>query len=123
MPRLTCITNHLDSMDEIQHLFVYGTLAPGKPNQHILAELNGQWQPATVLGTLHEEGWGADLGYPGIKLSKDGSKVKGLVFSSSELEQHWSKLDAFEGEAYERVVTQAELSDQRTLTTFIYVLA
>lgn len=110
-------------MHEIQHLFVYGTLAPGKPNQHILAGLDGQWQPATVIGTLHEEGWGADLGYPGIKLTDDGNKVKGLVFSSNELVQYWPQLDAFEGEAYERVITQAELPDQRRVTTFIYVLA
>ena len=110
-------------MKEIQHLFVYGTLAPGRPNQHVLADIKGKWRPATVQGTLHEEGWGADMGYPGIKLSMDGGTVEGVVFSSLELEQHWPRLDAFEGEAYQRVLTTAKLSDQTTLSTFIYVLA
>ncbi|MBX2877646.1 MAG: gamma-glutamylcyclotransferase [Saprospiraceae bacterium] len=110
-------------MSEIQRLFVYGTLAPGKPNEHILAGINGHWQPASVIGTLHEEGWGADMGYPGIKLSKQGTLVQGLIFSSYELEQHWSRLDVFEGDAYHRVLTTAKLSDQRQISTFIYVLA
>lgn len=110
-------------MKEIQHLFVYGTLAPGRPNQHVLGEVRGEWRPATVQGTLHEEGWGAAMGFPGIKLSKGGGAVEGLVFSSSELEQHWMRLDAFEGKAYQRVMTTAKLSDHTTVRTFIYVLA
>ena len=110
-------------MKEIQHLFVYGTLAPGRPNQHILEEVEGEWRPATVQGTLHEEGWGATMGYPGIKLSTAGGTVEGFVFSSSELAKHWTRLDTFEGEAYQRVVTTAKLSDQTTVSAFIYVLA
>ncbi len=29
-------------------LFIYGTLAPGRPNEHVLAEVPGAWEPATV---------------------------------------------------------------------------
>ncbi len=50
----------------MEHLFVYGTLAPGRPNEHILADVPGTWQSAIVFGTLIDEGWGAELGYPGI---------------------------------------------------------
>lgn len=110
-------------MDKMQHLFVFGTLAPGQPNEHILSEINGQWQKGTILGTLHEEGWGADMGFPGIKLSKEGSQVKGWVFSSDELGPHWARLDAFEGEAYHRVLTEVAMTDKSTLSAFIYVLA
>ena len=53
-------------------LFVYGTLAPGRSNAHVLATVPGTWEPATVRGTLFPEGWGAALGYPGIVLSVEG---------------------------------------------------
>ena len=110
-------------MNKIEHLFVYGTLAPGQPNEHILREINGQWHRAKVVGTLHEEGWGAEMGFPGIKLSREGSHVEGWVFSSDELGRHWDRLDAFEGEAYQRVLTKVALVDQRSIDAFIYVLA
>ncbi|GMM83898.1 hypothetical protein [Pseudoalteromonas sp. MTN2-4] len=50
----------------MERLFVYGTLAPGKPNEHILQEVEGEWLPATVKGELHQTGWGAELGFPAI---------------------------------------------------------
>ena len=43
-------------------LFVYGTLAPGRPNAHILAPLGGNWQPATVTGHLKQQGGGDAMG-------------------------------------------------------------
>ena len=43
----------------VDRLFVYGTLAPGRPNEHILADVAGEWEPASVTGRLLEEGWGA----------------------------------------------------------------
>ncbi len=79
-------------------LFVYGTLAPGRSNAHVLADVPGQWEPATVKGTLVQEGWGAAEGYPGIVLDDDGGDVQGLLFSSEQLAEHWARLDAFEGE-------------------------
>ena len=47
-----------------ERLFVYGSLAPGESNAHVLAGIDGTWEPATVTGTLHPEGWGATLGFP-----------------------------------------------------------
>ncbi len=106
----------------IERLFVYGTLAPGKPNAHVLADVRGTWQPASVTGRLLPEGWGAALGYPGIVLADDGPRVHGLVFSSDELAGHWARLDAFEGEGYERVLTVARLDDGATVDAYIYRL-
>ena len=51
-----------------ERLFVYGTLGPGRPNEHVLGSIDGSWEAASVTGTLHDEGWGAAMGYPGIVL-------------------------------------------------------
>ena len=32
----------------MERLFVYGTLAPGRPNEHVLGEIEGSWEAATV---------------------------------------------------------------------------
>jgi len=36
-----------------QRLFVYGSLAPGEVNAQVLEPLAGEWQEASVRGTLH----------------------------------------------------------------------
>ena len=46
----------------IEHLFVYGSLAPGRPNEHVLSEVEGSWETASVTGSLRQEGWGAAIG-------------------------------------------------------------
>ena len=106
----------------IDRLFVYGTLAPGRPNAHVLAEVPGTWEPATVRGTLLQKGWGAGLGYPGIVLDANGDKVHGFILSSEELSAHWVRLDEFEGDGYERVVTSAELENGTVVEVYIYAL-
>ena len=106
----------------IQRLFVYGTLAPGKPNEHLLEEIGGSWQKASVRGTLIPEGWGATLGYPAIVLDKLGDAVDGFLFSSNKLSTQWTNLDEFEGECYERVLTTAILSDKSTVEAYVYTL-
>ena len=58
----------------VQRLFVYGTLGPGRPNAHVLDAIGGIWEPATVLGTLRHDGWGAEMGYPGIDLDDEGDE-------------------------------------------------
>ena len=54
----------------MEKLFIYGTLAPGRPNEHKLRDIDGIWEEAIVKGILHQEGWGADMGYPGIILNE-----------------------------------------------------
>jgi gamma-glutamylcyclotransferase (GGCT)/AIG2-like uncharacterized protein YtfP len=103
-------------------LFVYGTLAPGRPNAHVLADVPGKWEPATVIGKLFQEGWGAAAGYPGIVLDERGGEIEGLLFSSDELAEQWARLDEFEGEGYERVVTKAKLKDGSVVPAYVYRL-
>ena len=45
-----------ESMDRPNALFVYGTLAPGQVNAHVLAPLSGAWTEAQISGTLHDAG-------------------------------------------------------------------
>ena len=106
-----------------QRLFVYGTLAPGQPNEHVLAPLQGSWHPASVRGTLHPKGWGAALGYPAIVLDEKGTMVEGQIFSSEQLPDHWNVLDEFEGSAYQRVTTLAQCEDGSWISVQVYVLA
>ena len=103
-------------------LFIYGTLAPGRPNEHVLAEVRGTWEPATVKGKLLPEGWGAAVGYPGIVLDELGGEVHGFIFNSEELSAQWARLDEFEGDGYRRVVTSAELRDGSIVKAHIYAL-
>jgi gamma-glutamylcyclotransferase (GGCT)/AIG2-like uncharacterized protein YtfP len=104
-------------------LFVYGTLAPGRSNAHVLAPIPGEWESATVTGTLVAEGWGAAAGYPGIVLDEHGAEVAGFLFSSNVLPEHWPRLDAFEGEGYQRVLTTATRTDGTTVEAYVYALA
>ena len=106
----------------IQRLFVYGTLAPGRPNTHVLPDIGGSWQSATVTGTLYPEGWGAEMGYPGMVLSESGEDIEGSLFSSENLFENWAMLDEFEGEAYERVLAVAKCKDNSLVETYVYVL-
>ncbi len=106
----------------IDRLFVYGTLAPGRPNEHVLSAIGGSWEAASVSGSLRQEGWGAAMGDPGIDLDEHGDEVQGFLFSSEKLSDHWAKLDAFEGESYERVLTVVKLRGNRTVDAYIYTL-
>ncbi|MCG8617790.1 MAG: gamma-glutamylcyclotransferase [Desulfobacterales bacterium] len=107
----------------LQCLFVYGTLGPGRPNEHVLTDIGGTWEDAVVKGHLKEEGWGAGMGYPGIILDGQGEEVHGFLFCSDNLDRHWDALDAFEGEEYKRVQVTAVTKDKRAVDAHVYVLA
>jgi|GEM_PF-3969694 len=64
---VACSANGLPATGETR----YGTLAPGRPNEHVLVEVPGHWEPATVKGTLLQEGWGA----------ADGSVVAAYIYA------------------------------------------
>ena len=106
----------------IERLFVYGTLGPGRPNEHVLEAIGGWWEVASVTGTLRNAGWGTELGYPGIDLVENGEEIEGFLFTSETLSDHWATLDEFEGEAYERVVTKVNLKDGSKVGAYIYML-
>ena len=103
-------------------LFVYGTLAPGQSNAHVLADLVGTWEKASVNGTVYQVAWGPASGYPGILLNEDDGDAAGLIFSSDALPAHWERLDAFEGEGYTRVLVTARLQSGSTVQAFVYSL-
>jgi len=75
-----------------------------------------------VRGRLADAGWGAALGYPGLVLDPLGAAVEVHVFESSELPDHWPRLDKFEGTGYRRVVTQVRTADGE-VDAWIYVIA
>jgi gamma-glutamylcyclotransferase (GGCT)/AIG2-like uncharacterized protein YtfP len=102
-------------------LAVYGSLAPGEVNAHVLASLNGSWQPGLVRGVLHREGWGWTKGFPGLRLAASGELVPVMLFHSADLPAHWERLDEFEGEEYERRVTTVTSGDAQYHAN-IYVL-
>ncbi|MCF2858103.1 gamma-glutamylcyclotransferase [Pseudoalteromonas sp. SMS1] len=104
-------------------LFVYGTLAPNRPNSHLLENIGGSFEKAFVKGDLFEEGWGAEQGYPGIKLNKEGAKIEGYIFISEALPNHWRALDEFEGAGYARVECEACTESGEHIKASIYALA
>lgn len=106
----------------VSRLATYGTLGPGRPNHHHLAMLKGQWSKGWVRGQLRHQGWGADHGFPGLVLDPAGDEVAVDVLTSEDLPDHWARLDAFEGDEYERVLTEVATAEG-DLEAFIYVLA
>ncbi|UPQ80989.1 gamma-glutamylcyclotransferase [Pseudomonas knackmussii] len=106
----------------MERLFVYGSLAPGRPNEHILAGVAGSWEAASVTGTLREEGWGAAMGFPGLDLNEQGERIEGFVFSSNQLPAQWAALDAFEGDAYIRTPAAVRLGTGQTVEAYVYAL-
>lgn len=103
-------------------LFVYGTLAPGRPNDHVLSAIEGGWEPAVIKGRLVESGWGATLGYPGLVIDENGKDVHGHVFNSSNLSDRWDDLDEFEGKEYRRIVATVTLLSGERVKAHVYVL-
>ena len=106
----------------MERLFVYGTLAPGRANHEVLKGIPGSWEAATLRGTLLQEGWGAAMGCPGIVATADGDEVEGFVFSSAHLADHWPRLDAFEGEGYERVSVTVTVNGTQEVEAYVYAL-
>lgn len=116
-------TDHADSISDPaeRRLAVYGSLAPGRSNHHVLDGLAGRWTEGHVRGRLLAAGWGAELGYPGLILDSRAATVPVQVFESSALPAHWGRLDDFEGPGYERVVATVQTADG-DLPACIYVL-
>jgi gamma-glutamylcyclotransferase (GGCT)/AIG2-like uncharacterized protein YtfP len=103
-------------------LAVYGTLAPGRVNHHQISELAGTWQRGTVKGKLFSSGWGAALGFPGLILDPLGPSVAVDLFESTDLPEHWARLDEFEGSGYRRMVATVN-TENGDRNAWIYVLA
>jgi gamma-glutamylcyclotransferase (GGCT)/AIG2-like uncharacterized protein YtfP len=106
----------------MQRLFIYGTLAPGRENHNVVEGIPGSWEAATLKGILLHEGWGADMGYPGIIPSKDGDEVEGYILCSEYLSEYWKMLDEFEGDAYKRMSVVAKTNSGDEVEAYVYAL-
>ncbi len=90
-------------------LAVYGSLAPGEVNHHVVAHIAGHWVDGFVTGTLRQLGWGHHIGFPAIAWHPDGKRVNVRLFTSLQLPQHWDRIDEFEGEDYQRILVPVRL--------------
>ena len=106
----------------MERLFIYGSLQPGGPNEHVLADVDGHWEPAFVKGRLVEAGWGASMGYPGLVIDEAGDEIHGHLLSSPGLTALWATLDEFEGEGYERVSARVTLGGGEQVEASVYAL-
>lgn len=98
-------------MDIDCRLAVYGTLAPGRPNHHQVADIAGRWFDGSVRGRVAHTGWGAAIGYPALTLTDAGETIAVQVLESADLPQHWARLDEFEGSDYRRAAVGVDTAD------------
>lgn len=91
------------AIDASHRLVVYGTLAPGGANHHVVEHLPGTWEPAVLRGDLE---W-LTVEIPRLRWRDDGDEVPAQLLTSVALPHAWPQLDAFEGEAYVRTVVPA----------------
>ncbi len=101
-------------------LAVYGTLAPGEVNHHQIADLEGRWTEGFVRGDLGSLGGGADQGFPALLWRPDGPRVPVMLLRSHHLEDHWQRLDRFEGAAYCRILVPIEGEDAIVAVANLY---
>lgn len=86
-------------------LAVYGSLAPGESNAHILVPLQGIWTAGFVVhGDLSPAGWGAAIGFPAARWRPGGPAFPVKLFASPLLAADWPRLDEFEGPEYMRIL-------------------
>jgi gamma-glutamylcyclotransferase (GGCT)/AIG2-like uncharacterized protein YtfP len=97
-------------------LAVYGTLAPGRSNHHVVAPLGGSWTEGWIEGDLLAVGWGATLGYPAFRPRIGGPAVPVWVLTAATLPAAWPALDRFEGPGYRRILVPV-FTDERRLHT------
>jgi gamma-glutamylcyclotransferase (GGCT)/AIG2-like uncharacterized protein YtfP len=73
-----------------------------------------------VKGKLVARGWGAAIGFPALILADDGNDIEVHIFISSDLPEHWNRLDAFEGCEYRRVRARVHTAEG-PLEAWIYI--
>jgi hypothetical protein len=85
----------------------------------VLADLAGAWTEGVIRGSRVAAGWGDSEGYPAFRPDPNGDDVAVFLFESADLPAHWERLDAFEGDEYERIVVEVRCAD-RTLLANVY---
>jgi gamma-glutamylcyclotransferase (GGCT)/AIG2-like uncharacterized protein YtfP len=84
-------------------LAVYGSLAPGQVNHHVVASIAGRWSTAEIEAVWVARGWGSSLGYHALEWRPAAPRQTVHVLHSEQLPLEWRRLDAFEGSDYVRV--------------------
>ena len=113
---------YLNGTAIMNQLFVYGTLCPNRENAHILAGIGGDWEKASIHGTIHILDWGPDKGLPAIILNEKDALVEGYLFSTEKLAENWQMLDDFEGFQYKRVQVKTFLDSGEIVQAWTYVM-
>jgi gamma-glutamylcyclotransferase (GGCT)/AIG2-like uncharacterized protein YtfP len=94
-----------------RRLAVYGSLAPGEANHHLIADLPGTWEEGVVTGMLRTRDTDPATAFPVLQWRAGGPPVPASLFVSDALPQHWARLDAFEGESYRRILVPVQSGD------------
>ncbi len=87
-----------------------------------MAGIQGEWHPGEIRGQLINPNWRTEGWYPSFIIDDTAPWVKGQVFSSTCLSDHWPRLDAFEGEHYLRSQTLANIYGDDLVQVFVYTL-
>ncbi len=103
-----------------RHLAVYGTLAPGAPNHHLIKDLKGRWLDGVVRGELHEAGWGMSEGYPAMHWNPRSEEIPVKLLVSEDLPHYWQQLDEFEGQEYQRILIPVHQGESLLAVANIY---
>ncbi len=101
-----------------ESLAVYGSLAPGRANHHVVAPLEGSWTDGVVEGDRVEAGWGVTLGFPAFRPRAGGGAIAVQVLTSPRLPDAWGRLDEFEGAEYCRILIPIFATDAAGTRTF-----
>lgn len=103
-----------DAFETNNLLAVYGTLAPGRQNYHIVEPLGGDWSEGIIEGDLQQTGWGATLGYPAFRPKTGGTALRIKLLKSLLLPEEWKHVDSFEGPEYQRILVPVFRVDDET---------
>ena len=85
-------------------LAIYGSLAPGEVNHHVIADLPGTWEDGIVTGVLQPSEAGDGSRFPALRWRAGGPPIAARLLVSDALPAHWGRIDAFEGTAYRRIL-------------------
>lgn len=97
-------------------LFVYGTLRAGAHRMHAVLA-----RGATLLGHARVRGLLVDLGtYPGFVETAENRWVTGELWRLHD-PSLFARLDAYEGDEYERRLQEVHPSTGPSLTAWVYV--
>ncbi|MGZ8866812.1 MAG: gamma-glutamylcyclotransferase family protein [Thermoanaerobaculia bacterium] len=106
----TLTSGSVRAMGADSRLVVYGSLAPGEANHHIVEGLKGRWFPCVITGSIEMHD-----GHRVFRWDEKGSRIDAQLLSSPKLPGAWPEIDEFEGAGYRRRVIPVEVGGKRLL--------